>query len=768
MFSDNEKISLRQLKRIVVFDLFSISWLIIPRIAVETAGRDGLSAIILSIIIALIYAGFLLLLTKSIENNLMDYATRTVGKFLTFIIGVLYIIKLVACTVLVTRLFGEVIKETLLEDTDTRLIVFLLLLVSSYAASKGVEVRARITEVLYFIVIIPIFFFTLMGIREVDLSNLLPIFTEKPADIIYGGYLIFLTFTMLELLLFSIPLVNTERDCLKKEKRIFRYLVQSILIVGILDLLFFIVTAGILGMQETKAKLWSTITIIQSIDMPGGFIKRQDAFLLGIWMLSIFTLISGFIYYLSFFTKHIFHSSSHKYYIFVVTLLLFGICALPMDLEIYFDYFEFYMKYIGMPQSIIIPSFVVLISKLRKVKRKSALKTMMVFFLIFSVSSLTGCKDMTEIEDRNFVQTMGIDLEGDEITVYYVLPDLEAITGQGSTDSDKLTIELKGKDFWEIEEKNQLQSDKRLDFSHIKAIILGKELAEDAMHLDEFLRYIENKYELGRNTLVFLSEDKAIDIIKLNGDVTNGVGEYLERLHRINLMNVGKEEVLIGDLIQSKNEDNLVTMVPIIAPREKSLENTGLGIFSNNKLAAEITEEVADYIYLAYGYGKNNRLFIGNEPDVTIDASANENEESKDLDDTNNLVADKEDDTDYVIKINNITRQIDFTWSNNKPFMKLKLSGYGSVDKGFLEAKQTTEVSNQDIIKLIENQTNKQITEVIKEQFALILKEKEIDFLNLYRMTSYKNRSIWLVYQDNTEQFIKDLEYVIEVDMKFK
>lgn len=742
MFSDNEKISLRQLKRIVVFDLFSISWLIIPRIAVESAGRDGISAIILSIIIALIYTGFLLLLTKSIENNLMDYAAHTVGKFLTFIIGILYMIKIVACTILVTRLFGEVIKETLLEDTDTKLILFLLLAVSAYAASKGVEVRARIAEVLYFLVIIPIFFFTLMGISKVDLSNLMPIFTENFGDIINGGYMIFLTFTMLELLLFSVPLVNMEKELLKKEKKIFHYLVQSILVVGVLDLLFFIITAGILGLQETKGKLWSTVIIIQSIDMPGGFIKRQDAFIIGIWMLSIFTLISGFIYYLSFFAKHILHSTSHKHYIIILTLLLFGICALPMDLEKYYELFVFYMRYIGIPQSIIIPTFVVIIGKLRGAKRKSAVKTMLLLISLISVTSLTACKDMTEIEDRNFVQTMGVDLVDGEITVYYILPDLEAITGQGSTDSDKLTIELTGRDFWEIEEKNRLQSDKQLDFSHIKAIILGKDLAENEDYLDEFLRYIENKYELGRNTLVFLSEDKAKDIIGLNGDVTNGVGEYLDRLFRINLLNVGKEEVIIGDLIRSKNDEHLATMIPIISPREKSLENTGLGIFSDHKLAAEITEKDADYIYLAYGYGKNSRLFINNEAEI------------------------ESTDTDYVIKIDTITRKIDFVWNNNKPFMKLKLYGYGSVDKGFLEAKQTTKVSDQDIIKLIEDQTNKQIYQILNKQLAMIMKEKKIDFLNLYRMTSYKNKDIWIEYQKNLEQFIMDLAYEIEIDIK--
>jgi spore germination protein (amino acid permease)/Ger(x)C family germination protein len=742
MFSDNEKISLRQFKRIIVFDLFSISGLIIPRIAVDFAGRDGFSAIILGTIITLIYAAIIIFITKNLNENFMDYSIHNAGRLITFIIGALYIIKLFACCVFATRLFGEVINETLLVDTDPRLIIIMLLLISAYAASKGFEVRARIVEVLYFIVIVPLLIFLILGLRDADMSNLMPIFTERPVDIVTGGYAVFLTFSLLELILFTAPFIQVSKTNVSKERSIFSYVVQALIIGGIMDILLFIITVGILGMEETKEKIWSTVSIIQLIKLPGGFIQRHDALIISLWMLSIFTIISGFIFYISYISKKIFHVSTQNYLIIPIIILIFGASVIPMDAEKNYEYFGKYMMFIGIPQSIILPLLVVLIGKLRKMSNaKAVARSILILATLFTTISLTGCGDMTEIEDRNFVQAMGIDLEGEEIKVYYVMPDLEAITGQSTKDSEKLIVELKGKDFFEIEDEYQLQSSKRLDFRHIKAIVLGKDLAENSKQLDELLYYIENNYELARNTLVYLSEKNAKEIISLNGNVSGGIGQYLERLYRINLINIGKTEVSIGDLIYGKNSDNLIIKVPILRPHEKSVENIGLAVFDESKLVYELNERESDYINIAHGYGKNVRIYIRDE---------------------------EEDKPEYVIRIINVSRSAEFYWDNGKPRMVFNISGSGLVEKGTKDTKGITGAANDKYILEIQSLCNKQIKGKVTRLFDKIMKEENIDILNLYRMTSYKNKDMWLEYEQKEEQFIQDLEYTVEVDMKLK
>lgn len=754
MFSENDKISLRQLKRILVFDLFSVSVLITPRIATASAGKDGLITIILAVLYALFYAWVLLSLAKCTRGNYLDYSQKSLGSIITFIIGLLYIIKFSACCVFTARLFGEIINETLLEDTDPRIIILILLIVSAYSASKGFEVRARITEILYFIVIVPIFILLILGLSKIQLSNLTPLFTESVRDIFEGGYNVFLTFSILEVLLFCAPMIKLKRSDIKKGHRLLEYVSKAIILMGILEILLFIVTLGILGKGETGQKLWSMVNVIQIIKFPGGFIQRQDAIILGIWMLSIFSILSAFFYYISFVGKFIFHLSDQNYLLVPLILLLFGASVIPMETEQFFSYFENYMKFIGMPQSVVIPTIVVFVGKVRKINTtkpvKPYVKTLLMLIAFCTVVSLTGCSDMTEIEDRNFVQTMGIDLNGDELTVYYVLPDLKALTEQGSEDPEKLIIELKGYDFYEIEESYKLQYNKRLDFSHLKAIILGKNLAENRTQMAQFLTYVENKYELGRSTLIFASENTARKIIALNKELQGGIGEYLDRLYRINLKNAGKKVVTIGELVFAMNEENPVTRVPVIKANEKTLKTVGLGFFYHNVLSYEVSEEEAAYAEIANGYGKNIMIFLTENQDNDLRTVKSETY------------------TEYVVKINNITRTLKFNKTNSKPEVRISLEGIGIIEKGFKDKGLTSNSANATVIEEIERRCNQILKVKITENIESISKEAGIDFMNLYRMTSYRNRRLWLEYANNQEQFLKDLTYEIDVDLKIQ
>jgi len=753
MFSENDKISLRQLKRLLVFDLFSVSVLIIPRIAAATAGRDGLITIILAVLYAIIYAWILLSFAKCTGGNYLEYSKKSLGSILTYLIGLVYMVKFSASCVFCAKLFGEIINETLLEDTDTRLIILILLIVSAYGASKGFEVRARIAEVLYYIIILPVFIFLILGLKEIQLSNLTPLFTESFQNIFLGGYYVFLTFSILEVLLFSASMIKFRKSDIKKGNRVFGAVTKAIVLMGILEILLFVVTLGILGRGETGQKLWSMVNVIQIIKMPGGFVQRQDAVILGIWMLSIYSILSAFFYYISFIGKFIFHLPGQNYLLVPLILLLFGVSVIPVETEQFFSYFENYMKFIGMPISLLIPAIVVFVGKVRKIKNtgsaKPVVKSLLMIMVLTSVVSFTGCDDMTEIEDRNFIQTMGVDLDGNELTVFYVLPDLKELTEQGSEDPEKLILKIKGYDFYAIEESYKLQYNKKLDFSHLKVIILGRNLAKNRTQMAQFLSYVENNYELGRNTLIFTSDTKAKDIIDLNKELQGGVGVYLDRLYRINLKNTGKKVVTIGDLVFAMNEGNPVTAVPVLKAQKKSLKTLGLGFFYHNMLSYEVGEEESTYTEIANGYGKNILLFLTENQDRDLDTE-------------------KKEYTEYVVKINNITRTLKFSRENNKPLVKINLDGTGIIEKGFKDKGISSDSANALVMEEIERRCNRILKEKISENIEKIVKEAGIDFMNLYRMTSYKSRSLWLNYAQKEDQFLKELVYQVEVDLKMQ
>lgn len=751
MFAENNKISLKQLKRMLVFDLFSVSSIIIPRIAFVSTGRDGGIAIILGTLYAFIYAFIIISFARMMKGEYLSYAKDNIGSLLTFVVGVLYIIKLFACCVFACKLFSDLIKVTLLEDTDNRIIILLLLIVSAYCASKGFETRARIAEILYLIVLIPIFAFLILGLRDIDYTNLMPILSEDTKTIMYGGYEIFLTFSIIEMLLFIVPFIKYRTSDGKRKRKLSSYVGQSLAIVGILNLLFFIVSLGILGPGETKKTLWSMVYMIQVIKIPGGFLQRQDAVILGLWLLSIFTLVSGFLYYIIIISKQILRVPKENYLLVPFILLIFGAASIPLETDEFYDFFSLYMKFIGMPQSILIPGFIVFIGKLKNVVTKSAVRNILILVTCASALTLTGCADKTEIEDRNFIQAVGVDYKEDKYEVYYILPDLQELTGQGTTDPEDLVVNLEGTNFSRVEEKYNLRFNKRLDFSHLKAIIIGHELAMNKEALTELNQYVQDKYEIGKNVLVFLAGDNAKGIIDLNGSLEGGVGEYLDRLYRINLSNRDKENVTMGDLIRGMDNGNESVRVPIIKALDNRLQNSGLGIFLNYMLVYEVSEEDSDYIALANGYGKNNRLFI--------------------KDNGNDM-------KEYVININNLGKKIEFEWRNNKPYVILSIEGGASIEKGivlsndvptkemFYEHKTST--AKGELTKEIEDYCNYVIKERILDNFRDILSGNKIDFLNLYRLTSYKKSSIWYKYVTRETNFIDDLEYEVNVNFKMQ
>ncbi len=799
MYLDNEKISRRQMKRLIVFNVFSISWLIISRLATYRARKDGLISIILALFFAFLFIIFIGFITKNTSGNIMKYSKDKCPKIITFIVGVFYIIKYFACLVLCGRLFAEVIKETLLEDADVRFIILMLLLISAYSASKGFEVRARITELLYFIVLIPVIIFLLLGLKSVDPSNLLPLFTESKQDVLLAGYSIFIIFTSLEFLIFSMHYIQEKpvksipegsfNDKQEKSIKIFKnsnlnYILNALLIVGIIVILIYVVTVGILGTNDTSSKLWSTINMIQIVELPGGFLQRHDALMISIWMLSIFTLTSGFLYYILMISKKLLKIPSQNYMILPFLILLLAACIIPIDIERYFYYFEQYMMTIGIPGSILLPLLILVIGNIRdyfkknrvediknsneyeiesdklKMKYTSLIRGIILLFSLPVLFSLTACSDMTEIEDRNFIQSIGVDYVDEEITVTLESPDLNAFSDEGSSDEEekeKLLSNLKGKDFYEIEEKYLYEDNKRMDFSHLQVIIFGKEFLENKYIYEEFLDYVGNQYEISRNTLIFMSSTKAEEIMELNPKLDSGIGNFLHQLYRINVINKGREEVKLQNLLFGKKEGGIVARIPIVELEDGNILVKGAGFIKDSELAynADLLEN--DFINIARGFADNTRIFIEDEFG----------------------------DTKFVIKINQIDQAIEFEEKDNKPFVIIRIEGDAKLEKGLENFEKVSENMKQKSkdsdeyvsktgnrideleekkIKEINLECNQYIHNQIIKLLEEISKKEQVDFLNLYRKT-YGNKELWLNYRDKPDEFLEDFEYIVEVNI---
>lgn len=364
MLSDNQNISNKQLKKMLIFDMISISIMILPGMAAGGAGRDGLTAIIIGSLAAVIYSLFFLYVSSKIPGEYMAFSATSAGKILTFIFGLFYIIKLLFAGWFTLALFGQVIIDTLLPDTSLKIIIFTLILVSIYAARKGIEIRARITEIFFYIVIIPLIILLILGCTRVELTNVFPLFTANGNQLFGTSYLALLTYSAVELLLFAAPAHMTEDDKARRSKSV----IHAVIITAVINMILFILVVGLLGVTIAAEPFKSSISIMQLIQIPGGFVQRQDAIMLTIWMLTIFTILSAYFYYLTKITNRILPIKKKNYYLAFFGIVLFFLNFVRIPVEALFDYFQKYMSYIGLPQSILIPLIILILSKVRSKK----------------------------------------------------------------------------------------------------------------------------------------------------------------------------------------------------------------------------------------------------------------------------------------------------------------------------------------------------------------------------------------------------------------
>ena len=86
MFSENNKISDRQVFRLLTYDFLGIGTLLLPTMLASTAGRDGIFCILAGLILAFLYLKILQYLMQNIEKSYPDYLKKRCGKVVGYLL----------------------------------------------------------------------------------------------------------------------------------------------------------------------------------------------------------------------------------------------------------------------------------------------------------------------------------------------------------------------------------------------------------------------------------------------------------------------------------------------------------------------------------------------------------------------------------------------------------------------------------------------------------------------------------------------------------
>lgn len=286
LFTDNRKISLRQIRRTLTLELFGVSSLLLPGYLARECGIFGVLAL------AAGAAGARLLLVvwkrlsdsgvfgtifqggKSIPQRMLEIAAG---------IGFLAICSYVLC------LLVSLVREHLLGESYVPAILLTLTIAGIFGLAKGLEPRIRVYEVLFYFLLVPLIIILVLAC--VNVRPIYWILTDYSVSGILKSILVcFLFFSLSSVILMSRAHCNQPAYAMRSAG-------YAILFTAILDIALYLILLGIFQNQLLSQLPFPAILLMEVVKIPGRFFEREDTFMIGIWFFCLFALFHSTLYY---------------------------------------------------------------------------------------------------------------------------------------------------------------------------------------------------------------------------------------------------------------------------------------------------------------------------------------------------------------------------------------------------------------------------------------------------------------------------------------
>lgn len=712
MFSKNNKISKRQMFRLLTYDLLGIGTLLLPSAIAKTTEKNGMVSLLLGVLAGIFYCLLIGWLVHSMEDgeSYPVYLKRCFGKIFGTLILLFYVLYYVFLGGYTSYIFGHLMITNLLKEQSFYWIVLGILCLAVYGIIQGIEGRARIYEILFWFLMAPLLLMLFFAARDIEVYRLFPLFTNDAGEIFQSSYFSFEMFSLIGVALYLVPFA-------KKKDSIRGACLGAVLYSGGILLALYAVLQGIFGTAAVKVLEYPAVTLMSMIQIPGGFLQRQDAFMVGIWFFTVFALLGSSMFYAAENAKELTAGKKEKLWIVLAAFAFFGIAVISYRSAEFTKLINTVFLTIATPFVVLIPLAARLCLKFRG-KGKQAASAVMFFGMIFLLS---GCSTM-ELENRKFPLAMGIDKVEDLCRISYKFQDLSKVADENAVSSSGTDFYIEDKDFFTGISKYANNTNKMMDYNHMKALVLSEDFMEDEESLSMFLEICQKEDLIARNTLMFFSENAA-EILALDQNLDTAIGSYLEEMMESRDDYKLKTTVTLGDLYnESVNKEQLL-LIPVLK------EEGGLPIICN---------------YYAFSYGVPKGEVTVGEAILSYLCQGS----------IKKLAFTLQDGT--PVSINRIKVKEDFM-GEKKLLYHNKIRLEVVVEKDF----DTGSRKGEELGRQIEDLFLGQLTKSAKS----LLRDSEIDMTNSFYKIGRYDRKKYEKYKNDSQKYLNDLEMQFEVDV---
>ena len=742
MFSENNQISGRQVFRLLTYDFLGMGTLLLPTMLADTAGRDGIFCILAGILSTFLYLKLLRYLLKGMKTSYPDFLKQKCGKVCGYVLWGGYFLYFILMASYTAYLFSTLMLNGLVENISFYLVLLLILLLAFYGMAGGIEGRARVYEMLFWFLMIPLFLMLFAACREVKPAYWSPVFVADGKEMLSGSYYVLFCYSMVSIVLFLKEYVADRKKCVGAAEK-------AVWFSGGVFAALYLILIGLFGVGALAQMKFPAVTMMSRVQVTGGFLKRTDAFMFSIWFFTLYAMLNSMVFYSGNLAEKVIRDcggylegKKRMLPYLILLLLVYGVTVLFYRNQQFLDCVTFLLWKIGTPFVVGVPVLLCLTgrkpnrgmeersSKENKDERKNHKKKVRVVVLVcflFGCLFLQGC-NVAELEDKAFPVLLNI------------------------RDQD---------DFQNVWLNHEYAGNKKVDYNHLKVVLIERSFLEKEAEVEDMLSMLEQEKEVPWNAYVMTTES-CDRLAQTEGELDVLLGNYLEELLE-NTSGIDQKAYPTLGMLYEERANHLETLyIPFVDiegeqsgavqddtekeeqsatvwdDTEKEEEEqqpvmtgkpqiTAYEVWKRGRAVGLVDTDTARAAFFTQNFADDYTLQLAPELYVKVDAASCRVKETE------------------KIGAGGLTEQI----------VTVTVTGEGEILSGTVSASEKEQLLNTRM----EDYLNAAATHAL---------EKEIDITNSYRNLGADNRTWYFKYQNTPAAYEKDIkiQYLVKINWK--
>lgn len=329
--------------------------LTLPQYAAKTFKSGAVvHAVYVAIVIYIVFALMLKLIHSLGNKDIFDTSKYVGGKWLFYVIGILFFLYLLILNIVTFEEFGEDIKNVLFKKTPFEHVTLLFCVGMFIGAFYGPRSLFRSSIIIFPIIALGLVIMFMLVRDKIDLTNITPILGVKPKVLFWDGLQSIGRYESLCVLLFIPPNVKN----IKKVGKTTIIVMSGIIILNLFMLFTIIPYPTIIENYFPLFELTRLISV-------GRFFQRVESIFTLLWILATLIYFSGSALFSIMIAKKIFNIKYPRRILPALIIITLTFSLFLKDYNVALQIRSFMYIYITPILVIIIPLIILLLAKLK-------------------------------------------------------------------------------------------------------------------------------------------------------------------------------------------------------------------------------------------------------------------------------------------------------------------------------------------------------------------------------------------------------------------